>query len=409
MAKAMIVTLGTGQDVEKGLAKSIQTNNPDKLCFIATEKSLATIERIEAVLGRKLAYEPPSIISNPEDVEDCWKITRETICSVLQAGCHAGEIVVDFTSGTKAMSAGAALAAVSLEIGSLSYVGGGERDDFGRVISGTERVIILTPNEVFIDHHRRLIRYLFNSFQFQACLKLIEETMARTAAPDLQREFDLLKKLVLAYSWWDKFDHQKSASCFGQVPRRFDGRWRIDTSHSKEIVSRIARQRENYRSTGEIKDKFSEEILADLLANAERRAIEGKYDDAVARLYRAVEVIGQMLLARHNLDTSALSLENLPPEWRGKYRTFGEPIRLGQEQSFALLEALGEQTGRQYLENKNLRNYLRKRNNSILAHDLEPMTGNTYEELSREANHLAGKVFPSLSSLKEKSRFPPLG
>jgi len=409
MARAMIATLGTGQDVEKGLAKSIQTSNPDKLCFLATQESLVTIERIESVLGCKLNYEPPCIISSPEDVEECWRVARETICSLLQAGCRAADIAVDFTSGTKAMSAGAVLAAAGLEVGSLSYVGGKERDASGRVISGTERVIILTPNEVFVDHHRRLIRYLFNSFQFEACLKLIEETRNRTAAPELQQEFGRLKNLVLAYSWWDKFDHQKSASCFGQIPRRFDSRWRIDTSRSKEIVSRIARQRERYSTSGEIKDKFSEEILADLLANAERRAKEGKYDDSVARLYRAVEVIGQMLLARHNLDTSALRIEDMPSEWQKKYRKSDEPIKLGQEQSFALLEALGEQTGREYRENKNLRNYLKKRNSSILAHELEPMTREIYEELSREANQLAGKVFPSLSSLKEKSRFPLLG
>ena len=51
--------------------------------------------------------------------------------------------------------------------------------------------------------------------------------------------------------------------------------WQIDTSSSKEIVFKIAKQQEKYAASGDIKDKYSDEILADLLANADRRADEG--------------------------------------------------------------------------------------------------------------------------------------
>ena len=407
MATVMIITLGTGREVESGIAKSIHTNNPDKIYFIATNESLATISRIEKELGRKLVYEQPYLVKNPEDVEKCWQTTAQLIRSLLQAGYAPAEICLDFTSGTKAMSAGAVLAGVSLECGYLSYVGGGERDATGRVITGTERVITLTPNAVFIDHRRQLIRNFFNTFQYDSCLKLIEEAQTRVVYPELYREFGQLEDLVHAYSWWDKFDHQKAASSF-RLLREFKARWRIDTSDSKEMVFKISRQQEKYASGGNIKDKFSQEVLADLLANADRRAQEGKYDDAVARLYRAVEVVAQMLLAQRGIDTAAVKMEQLPHDWRETYREIEPPIRLGQEKAFALLESLGEETGRIYRENSNLRNYLAKRNSSILAHDLEPMTREIYEHLSREANQLALKAVPRLDSLKAKCRFPLL-
>ncbi|MCL0038922.1 TIGR02710 family CRISPR-associated CARF protein [Dehalococcoidia bacterium] len=149
-------------------------------------------------------------------------------------------------------------------------------------------------------------------------------------------------------------------------------------------------------------------VLHHNLVNADRRAQEGKYDDAVARLYRAVELIAQILLARRHIDTSEVKVEDLPTDWREAVEPAGEPMKLGQEKAFALLESLGEKIGREYRENKKLRHYLSKRNSSILAHQLEPMTGEIYEELSSEVNQLAERSFPGLNSLKAKSCFPLL-
>ncbi|MBE0525292.1 MAG: TIGR02710 family CRISPR-associated protein [Methanosarcinales archaeon] len=408
MAKVMIISLGTGRGVENGVAKSIHVNNPDKIFFIATNESKSTIERIESVSGKKLVYEPPLIIDNAEDVEGCWQTTARLVRSLIRDGYCSEDICIDFTSGTKAMSSGCVLAGASFECGNLSYVGGGKRDINGRVISGTERVIILTPNEFFIDQRRRMIQDFFILFQFDACIKLISDARLKSMAMEVHDELDLLEKLVLAYSFWDKFNHLKAASYFNQLHGKFDIRWQIDTSNSKEIVFKIANQKEKFAHSREILDKFSKEILADLLANADRRAQEGKYDDAVARLYRAVEVISQMLLARRKIDTSRVKIEDLPSSWQEEYRESNESIKLGQEKAFSLLESLDEDIGRDYRENKNLRNYLSKRNSSILAHGLTPMTKPIFDELSRETNQLADKAFPHLGSLKEKSRFPVL-
>lgn len=121
----MIISLGTGRGVESGIAKSIQANNPDRLYFIATEESKPAIERIESVLGKKLKYEPALLLDNPEDVEGCWKMTAQLVRSLVRDGYCPEEICIDFTGGTKAMSAGCVLAGASFECGNLSYVGGG--------------------------------------------------------------------------------------------------------------------------------------------------------------------------------------------------------------------------------------------------------------------------------------------
>ena len=155
-----------------------------------------------------------------------------------------------------------------------------------------------------------------------------------------------------------------------------------------------------------MEDEYSEEILADLLANALRRAQEGKDDDAVARLYRAVEMIGQMLLLQQGINTSAVRLEQLPSSWQTSYQGSPEPLKLGQEKDFLLLESLGHPVGKRYCENKNLRNYLSKRNSSVLAHGIEPMSREVFQELNKETHDLALMAFPDLSLLENKSCFP---
>ncbi len=47
-------------------------------------------------------------------------------------------------------------------------------------------------------------------------------------------------------------------------------------------------------------------ILASMLNNARRRADESKYDDAIARLYRSLELIAQIKLKEYGLKSSEL-------------------------------------------------------------------------------------------------------
>jgi len=407
MAKTLIITLGTGPGVESGIVRSIQVNHPDRICFVATRASLGTLNRVESKLGRPLTCDEPRLVEDGNDVEDCCATVERLIRATTEDGGNPEEIFVDFTSGTKAMSAGAVLAAIGLECGGLVYVTG-RRAPNGRVISGTERVITIAPNRILIESRRRLIGNLFNSFQYEACLRIIQDVRDRAADQDLQVEWDHLSDLLRAYSWWDRFDHQKALHHFSRLPKGWSERWHIDTSRSKEMVSRIARQRERHAVTRDIREKYSEEMLADLLANAERRSQEGKYDDAIARLYRAIELVAQLVLSRRGVDSSNARLEDLPDNLRETYTDAGSPIRIGQEKAFSLLQALGEEIGRGYWENRTLRNYLSKRNSSILAHGIDPVSQETYHELSREVHHLASIAFPRLSSLEEKCRFPHL-
>jgi CRISPR-associated protein (TIGR02710 family) len=404
------MSLGTGQGVEHGIAFSIRAHNPDEVWFLATEQSKETIPKIESELSYNFKYSVFEA-TDPDDVEKCYFDTRQIIKELLKRGYSLEQIYIDFTSGTKAMSAGVAWAGTFLEVQALVYVAGKrERGQAGRVISGTERLITLRPVEFIVDRLRRDIVPLFNSYQFEACLKMVRDVYKRTTDPEITDEFKLIETLINAYLYWDIFNHKEAHRLLLSLPKQIHG-WQIDLSQNKGFINRLVKGIERFEATGKIEDKYSEFLLADLLVNTERRAREGKYDDAVARLYRTVELIAQLLLSKKGIDTSNVDVERLPQGLKERYEAMRNPkgvIEIAQAKAYQLLEDLGVDIGRKFKENKTLRNSLKQRNHSILAHGLAPVASDDYETLCEEVNKLAVYSFPELTKLKTQAEFPEL-
>lgn len=159
MKKYMIITVGTGKGVEYGLAKSIKFNGPDKIIFIATKESLdqEMPQKIGQIMRthfkRTLPEHRIALVEDPQNVEKVYQVTYEAIRAAQQEGAAREDIYLDFTSGTKAMSVGAALAAYLNKCRTMVYIGGSERDpETGRVLSGTEVVMTFTLRDVFENY-----------------------------------------------------------------------------------------------------------------------------------------------------------------------------------------------------------------------------------------------------------------
>lgn len=61
------------------------------------------------------------------------------------------------------------------------------------------------------------------------------------------------------------------------------------------------------------------EIVEDLLLNAKRRVAQELYDDAVERLYRALELLAQIRLSTYNIKTGDVDIQQLPESLQAKY------------------------------------------------------------------------------------------
>jgi len=151
MPKAMIITVGTGKNVEHGICFSIEKQNPDHIIFIVTKESKNKI--IPQILENPKVKSKKSeeiLLSDENDIEKIYSQCLESIERAKKLGYSPADIVIDYTSGTKSMSAAVVLAGIKKWVGSLSYITG-ERDSNGRVISSTERSMILEPNKIYAD------------------------------------------------------------------------------------------------------------------------------------------------------------------------------------------------------------------------------------------------------------------
>jgi len=429
--KGMLVTVGTGEGVHEGIAQAIESANPEVIAFVVTLDSRVTLDKVVDALRDRGCAEAADLCAaadgdglvvearNPESLDSCYEAAVRALGLLEERGACMSRAVVDFTSGTKAMSAGAALAAVRYQCGRVSYVGGCRRDSNGRVMRGTECVRTETACLVARDLAVRDLVEAFNSRQFDACRAIIERLRARMSE-ELLREVNLLAVAVGFYDAWEKFDHEKAAKLCADL-KGFDRAWNVDTAQNRDIVSRIAKAREKARN--EERDpgrrlvrlctSCGPAILADLLANARRRGEEHRWDDAVARLYRLVELAAQVVLAKkYGIATSDVSRDFLARKGLlSKYEVRGEGrVRLGQKQAYGLLADLGEEIGRAYQSESRLQEHLPARNDSILAHGLDPVGSGVYESLFADARSLCEKAEPAEVLARELTRceFPRL-
>lgn len=398
MPRGLIVSLGTGPGVENAIAKSIRNANPEHLIFVASATSQATLDRVWLALGRKVDTSEQLLVTNEQNVEECYRVAVEAVRLLRRKGLTVQEIALDFTSGTKAMSAGLVLGASAMEAGSFVYVGG-QRGPDGRVITGTELVMSLDPLQPWLDQRARQVTEFFNLYQFRSALQLLKEMGARTHEEKERTSIDAACHLVNAYDAWDKFDHQKAEEHFSKI-QSLDRlqRWTIALQKNRGFLAALLKEKKRAHETNDLTARFSLALLVDLLLNAERRAQEGKFDDAVARLYRFTEMLAQTALARHHINTSDVDLSHLPETLReeiGKTRNHeSRKIELALARSYALLESLGEPIGEAFRVNANLKNYLQRRNSSVLAHGIDPVTEKDYGALRKECVVLLDKVHP---------------
>jgi CRISPR-associated protein (TIGR02710 family) len=421
--RAMVITVGTGRGVAHGIKISIENANPDLILFIGSteskEKTLPELKReIPNLIEFKGNFQYKSgekpyfyVFITDEEVNDVEKIYfnyTQYIREILLKNFDPIDIVADYTSGTKSMSAGLFASAVSLGIGRLSYVHG-ERDKDGRVISGKERVTTLTPSEMFFE--RRLLDSinLFNHFQYRGSLRVLMELKENKLKPEQREEVEFLMNLIEGYHLWDRFYLKEASDKLSLA------------SKSKSMANKYGISKKLTNAIGVLKREqhfYYEPLRAlDLIANAERRMEVGRFDDATARLYRTVEFMVQSVLYReYEIETKNVDLEKIPEILRGKYECFMDSsgkISLPLARSYELLKDLGNEFGKkvskEFDKEGRLNKFLYARNNSILAHGFDPIKEKTAREFLEYLKiNLVPIFYPDFEKYEKHFKFPKL-
>jgi len=408
MPKAMIISVGTGrdrQDIAGAILFSIKQNNPEYIRFLVSSVSgKETLPLITKYLD--VPYDPHQY----DEINDVEKICFEYVEQIkdcLKKGFKLKDIVADYTSGTKSMSAALLLAAISTGVGTISYIYG-ERDHGGRVVPGTERSMYLNPNRFYAEKTLIKARELFNINRFESCINLCKSVEETIKLPFIVEDTSFLINLSRAYDAWDRFDFRKSLEDFNAI--------KDNPLLSKYGIKGRAEKNKAFVHQ-EKEDKYCYERAMDIVANAKRRFDEeGRYDDGLARLYRGFEYLAQvkLFLDHGGIETENLNIDKLPEGIKAKYskkRNDSGKIQISLVGGYELLQDLGDKVGQTFMDDKSNQDFrivLRKRNDSILAHGFIPIDKNSALNLLAYLEKYLTLCYPKYENKKELAAFPKL-
>lgn len=404
---ALLMTVGTGigegqkvtDDLAHGILYSIDTCNPDKVIFFGSELSKLTIDSLKKQYVERFGDEFDYYEFIQIDAIDDFKAYFEAFKSkIVELSDY--KVIIDYTSGTKTMTMSAAFASMLFRK-NLFFIGG-ERDK-GVVIKGTEKLITQNLYPIYDDLMTSKIKELFNTNRFEAGRLLIEDLVGGSDNKQV------LSQLFNTYYAFDNVNYEDAKANFDL--KSFVDAW-------PELTGEF---RNNIKSLNILTEKDHKfrcyYVLANMLNNARRRCEENKYDDAIARLYRSLELVAQIKLKNeYDIVTSDVDIEVLKERLLNEEylerleltRDFNsKKIRLGLVQDYRLLNELNDELGKFYIDNeKVIQNSLKYRNESILAHGLNSQNQEQYDEFKGLVLSAAIILNKNIPKFIEETKFP---
>ena len=271
----------------------------------------------------------------------------------------------------------------------------GKRGEKG-IIQGTEEAKNVNLYKFYDKTLLEKIYDLFNTNRFDSASVLLNDVVSQDIDKKVYNQF------LMSYSYFDKVNHEEAYKNFNR---------KDFVSEFQELEDIITA---NYKALNIInspshglKDYY---ILASILNNARRRALENKFDDAIARLYRSLELICQIRLKDYDLESSDIDISKLgdiDEEFLDELKSKGEVIKLGLVDDFRLLYYLGDDLGKYYMDNsKVILNIITYRNSSILAHGLQYSSKENFDAFNDIVLSAANILTDNIDRYIEETKFP---
>lgn len=410
-------------------------------------------------------------LEDHENLNMAFKTSKDVLKEVkdyMSQSDDCFEVIVDITGGTKLMSSGLALAVAEGEYHEfkINYVGGIDRTKAGVGIVKDHHEINKVqdnPYSKYAVFEIKRGKNFFDKYQFEAARKNFQ-----IAEQYLKEDIDIkftkfYLDIVNFYDKWDKFeieieededpdhmyyliDKKESAEdlydylydLIGKIKSDEDLAAFKDTaffSQMEKNLKFLSLKIRGLPASADIGvekkslDKRIKYYIPDLFANASRRMDEGKYDDALARLYRANELFGQYKLNKlgvinkeilinenefhittasvekkaNDADDKANVLKWVERNSRMPNGTKRKLIKVGNSKNYKLLEYFGEVKKEDY---QKINEDLEDRHGSILAHGINPIRKQRAEDLFTDTLSHVRKDYSLLDQHMEFAKFP---
>jgi hypothetical protein len=395
MSSLLILTVGTGtagkhSDVAAGLARTVDLTAPRLFWLVPSEseKSRPVADLIRESVAVPAAFCPWSeaapyrAVPDPDDIHQCRQVLRQVIAEAKKHLQPGERLIVNPTSGTKQMSAGATLAALDEEIGELMFTVG-ERVD-GVVKTGTERAKSFSTAAFFFERDLRIAQSLFDHGAFYAAARVLR----RHQLPEAVRA----RETALCLHEWQRLNYGKAAA--------HAARFSEDVHRHLTLLAGA--------------ETFSANILGDLLAGADELLRWGDCEEALARYYRAAEQTAKVRLAEAHCLRPPYRVEetlNLLPagcrlalDLRSHARN--GPILLTAQRAWEVLDTIGDPMAAAYFADRQLLEGLQRRNESMYGHGTEPVEPARVQALADRLRNLMRAHLPAALACWTTARRP---
>ena len=364
MMKNLVLSVGGTSDP---LVKSIEDIKPNKVIFIASSETRSDIikEVTELTSDLKPKYKHQIVhLENSEDLHKSFRAGYEA-----RKFLEDGEIYVDYTGGTKSMSVGLALSFFGKDIKEYLYVGGSQREKkgVGAVKPGYERLIQkIDPAQLYCFNIAKRVEQLFNIGQYKLICNLLDHEISDSSHNEHLSELASIKNLTYTLQLWDSMDYRRS---YAELKK-----YQKETKVFKLFQVNISNNFEEHLKKCQ-SDNNSNDRISDLYHAAQRRKEHGEYDEAVLRIYRAIEYIGQVAFQKKfDCETSDVLVEKLKNfTVYEKLKRKPKPVRLSFNETYEILNEASVKEGQTYIKYKNkFKNFNNMRHESVLAHGFKP-------------------------------------
>ncbi len=407
--KGLLITVGL---TPEACIWAILKYVPENILWIVSATSIENIDKIRNLVEEKggvIRHNSPLIIEDEYDLEKIYERFEKKIpVWVNDHNLQPSEVMVDITGGTKSMVAALVLYTANY-FSNFAYSARRERDANEEIFAGNPLEASLTT------HYKRWRRYS-QATRYRLIAEEIDEVMKKLKDTHKKTFCSITLKICQALASYDRFENinnyiGKMSNALSELKSYQAG---ADKPQITEWYHQLTSLEKHFQRLKDEKTKGEEWIYA-LIANAKRRAErEHKYEDAVARLYSALERIEKLLVLKETgEETSKFPPQKLPQKIKEDFLKICPAdqkgnIKFGLDKGMRLLEALGNETGKIFCSKDNPwrgnNGLLTKRNYSIMAHGFQPVSEKDYikwwDELKKLWNYDEARL-PVIPDLPE--------
>jgi CRISPR-associated protein (TIGR02710 family) len=428
MSTILFITVGGSP---APIITAIQSLKPDRTIFICSEGPRGSVSQVlgegtpcEIRKGSEVLERLPNLpthlglvgfdpeadvvaLRDPDDLAEAYQRISERVQAVRRAEPGA-QVVADYTGGTKTMAL--ALGAVALDQGvSLYLTTSAMRENLVRVERG-ESTSRAATSGVTVERSlsQDLPRFL-EQYNYGGAIALLTNLLATyELSPEQRRRIQELRDICIGFDAWDRFDHRDAWSLLSLRLQRKDP---CCLALKRVLSSRAGIDPEF--SAAEAIPGHGYELVEDLLRNAQRRAHQQRCDDAVGRLYRALELLVQLRLKlKYDILTGDVAIAKLPESLREPYEAERDArkgkIQLPLIKSYILLSELPEDPlGQYFIERRpHVLDAINIRNHSLFAHGVKPITATEYQTSGAVIQTFIETALDKLIPAKQRHPFP---